>query len=181
MFWITMSPAESRSKLLDTHQNRRRLSMEIESDSIHHARCNTVACMCCTNTHTHTHTHTHARAHTQTHSHSHRHLHTGFIHVQVYKTHWVLRSERDNIHRYKVKCINQKSPVCFYHLQWNKQEFFIHINRYTCFHIQFFTNSLPPPSRFLSATGNSKSHSDNSPCQMLVWFLLAVTWWVGWQ
>lgn len=59
------SPVESR--LLDTHQNYRLLSMEIESDSIHHARFNTEACMCCTHTHTHTRTHTlmHPNIHTQ--------------------------------------------------------------------------------------------------------------------
>lgn len=121
-----------RSRLLDTHQNYRRLSMEIESDSIHHARRNTVACMCCTHTHTYVHSCTQ------------KHSRTSFIHLQEYKTHWVLRSERDNIHRYKVKCINQ-SHQCVLPFCSETSNIFIHINSYTCFHIQYSLRNFSDP------------------------------------
>lgn len=56
-----------------------------------------------------------------------------------------------------------KSPVCFT-ICSETSNIFIHINRYTCFHIQYSIN-FPTPS-FLSATSNSKSHSVYSLCQM---------------
>lgn len=41
-------PVESGSRLLDAHWNYRLVPMETESNGIHWARCNAVACMWCT-------------------------------------------------------------------------------------------------------------------------------------
>lgn len=90
-----------------------------ESRSTHHARFDTVACMCYTHSHTHTHTRTfmHPSIRTQ----------ASFIYRNI-KLRWVLRSQRDDVHRYKVKCINQSHQCVFFfffffdHLQWNKQD-----------------------------------------------------------
>ena len=58
-----------------------------------------------------------------------------------------------------------KSPVCFT-ICSETSNIFIHINRYTCFHIQYHYAIFPTPS-FLSATSDRKSRSNSILCQMV--------------